>query len=455
MRMSLWMEYFRDLLKARWPTLKSMAAALLIAVLTASGFVLVFRHQDATPFERTVLGILFQVIFVAVWFLSYRYMAMRRRNRETEGERAPPDTGTGARGTSAGADGWNPTARPRAPYEWPTKPEGSRDVREVMFATNRLVLEGVAFSLDAITAVYSECPTYGSALVNIPRKHKIGVVERPKFDWWSLRREEEGADKHFMLLELSKMADDDFFSALRSPENSALVFVHGYNTSFQDAVFKAAQIAFDANFPGKVIAFSWPSGALATLYDYDRETALASPKALLKLLRRIKSDAKVEYIFLVAHSLGSQIVIDALQMASLLGADLNLREVVFAAPDVDRNVFTSRAELIKKVAGGATLYASSADKALKISKAKAGGTPRAGDMPPIGPLLIPGIDLIDVTALGEDMFALNHGVFASDRSVLDDLGRIIMTRTRPPHVRTPTLQRMPDRTAPRYWMYPH
>jgi esterase/lipase superfamily enzyme len=151
-------------------------------------------------------------------------------------------------------------------------------------------------------------------------------------------------------------------------------------------------------------------------------------------------------------SLGSQIVIEALQIASLSGADLNLHEVVFAAPDVDTDVFLSRADLIKKVAGGITLYASSADKALQVSKAKAGGV-RAGDMSH-GPLLIDGIDLIDVTVLGEDMFALNHGTFASSRSVLDDLGRIVTSRMRPPHIRTPTLERMPDRISTRYWMYP-
>jgi esterase/lipase superfamily enzyme len=174
--------------------------------------------------------------------------------------------------------------------------------------------------------------------------------------------------------------------------------------------------------------------------------------SLLKLLRGIKQSAK--NVHLVAHSLGSQIVIDALQMASLAKEDLSLHEVVFAAPDVDRDVFLSCADLIQKVPAGITLYASSADKALMVSKAKAGGVPRAGDISEIGPLLIAGVDLIDVTVLGEDMFAMNHGIFASNRSVLDDLGRLVTTRTRPPHVRTPTLQRMPDRISTSYWMYP-
>jgi esterase/lipase superfamily enzyme len=333
----------------------------------------------------------------------------------------------------------------------PPKPEGAKEVQEVMFTTNRLVQENQQLCISAITDRRSPNQTFGRAWVSVPRGHKIGIVERPKFDWLRMRPQRERAEKHFILLDLLKMTDDEFFTDLRlNTDDSVLVFVHGYSTSFQDAVLKTAQIAFDANFPGKVVAFSWPSSGAFTGYDYDRESALASASSLLMLLRR----TKVENLFLVAHSLGSQIVIDALQMASLSGDDLNLREVVFAAPDVDKDVFMSRAELIKKIAGGVTLYASSADKALMFSKAKAGGVARAGDMPKGTPLLLAGIDLIDVTALGEDMFALNHGTFARDRSVLDDLGRIVTTQTRPPHVRTPTLQRMPNRLLTRYWMYP-
>jgi esterase/lipase superfamily enzyme len=335
----------------------------------------------------------------------------------------------------------------------PPKPEGAKDVQEVMFTTTRLVLDIEDFSEQAITEMRSPNHTYGRAWVSIPAGHKIGNVERPSFNWLRLQVEEESARQHFLLLDLSRMTHNAFFGELGSSyHDSVLLFVHGYNTSFKEAVFKTAQIAFDANFPGKVIAYSWPSKASVTGYDYDRESALASAASLLMLLDRIRISAK--NLFLVAHSLGSQIVIDALQMASLSGADLNLREVVFAAPDVDRDVFSSRADFIKKVAGGITLYASSVDKALEVSKAKAGGVARAGDMSEAGPLLIDGIDLIDVTVLGEDMFALNHGIFARERSVLDDLGRIVTSRTRPPHVRTPTLQRMPDRLSTKYWMYP-
>jgi esterase/lipase superfamily enzyme/putative SOS response-associated peptidase YedK len=333
-------------------------------------------------------------------------------------------------------------------------PHGAKFVQDVLFVTNRVIRPVRAqIELDDITyGRHGSASLYGIAHVSIPREHKIGVVERPKFRWFRLRKEEENPAKHFTLLGLTTLNEIAFFKNLSSA-NSALLFVHGYNSSFQDAMLKTAQIAYDAGFPGKAIAFSWPSRASVAYYDYDRESALVSAADLMKLLVRVS--AQVEQLYLIAHSLGSQIVVDALQMAALSNLDLGLREVVFAAPDVDRDVFRSRSEILQKVAGGVTVYASSADKALLASKTKAGGVPRAGDMPSGGPLLIPGIDVIDVTILGEDMFALNHGTFASNRSVLDDLGRVINSGTRPPHVRSPTLERMPDRIAPQYWRYPN
>jgi esterase/lipase superfamily enzyme len=251
--------------------------------------------------------------------------------------------------------------------------------------------------------------------------------------------------------------------------------VHGYNTSFANAIFRAAQIAYDSNFSGKVVVFSWPSRATIEDYDYDHDSATGAVGDLLSLLEDLKAEAHIQNVFLVAHSMGSQIAVQALQRASLSGKSLSVRELILAAPDIDRDVFVSCAEAIKQAAEGVTIYASSADKALQISKLKAGGMPRAGDIPEMGPLIIEGIDLIDVTAIGDDMLALtlergifhklalklkaqflNHSIFATNRSALDDLGRIITSRERPPHKRTPTLERMPDRNSPpKYWRYPY
>ncbi|TYL95948.1 alpha/beta fold hydrolase [Bradyrhizobium rifense] len=352
--------------------------------------------------------------------------------------------------------------------------DGVKEVQEVFFATNRKVNPSVPFGLAAITADRDTQLKYGYALVGIPMLHLIGAIERPQARLFGM--DEERPDRHFSILRLADLAENRFFRALSSDQAAALVFVHGYNTSFANAIFRASQIAYDANFSGKVVVFSWPSRAAIVDYDYDRDSAAGSAVGLLlSLLKDLKTKAKVQNVFLVAHSMGSQIAVEALRRAALSHEHLNVRELILAAPDIDRDVFASSAESIKQAAEGITIYASSADKALQVSKFKAGGIARLGDVPEAGPLVIKGIDLIDVTAIGDDMLALtlergvfrklavklkanllNHSIFSDKRSALDDLGRIITSRQRPPHERTPTLERMPDRSSPpEYWRYPY
>ena len=56
-------------------------------------------------------------------------------------------------------------------------------------------------------------------------------------------------------------------------QDQALVFVHGYNNGFDDALFRTAQIAYDLKYDGAPFLYSWPSGAGIAGYPYDRESA--------------------------------------------------------------------------------------------------------------------------------------------------------------------------------------
>jgi len=140
--------------------------------------------------------------------------------------------------------------------------------------------------------------------------------------------------------------------------------------------------------------------------------------------------------------------------ASRAGIPMSLTEVVLAAPDVDVDVFRSSSDRLKGATKGVTLYASAADKALLASELKAGG-PRAGSIPSSGPLLFPGIETIDATAVGDDMFGLNHDVYSNARSVIDDIGRLLADGVHPPNIRSPEIRGVPEGSAaPAYWRYP-
>ena len=97
-----------------------------------------------------------------------------------------------------------------------------------------------------------------------------------------------------------------------------------YNVPFHDAIFKAAQIAFDANYGGSVIAFSWPSAGRVARYDYDNVSARVSPPALLEVLKLAREQAPNKKLIIVAHSLGSDVVVETMQLAALSGVNLNI-----------------------------------------------------------------------------------------------------------------------------------
>ena len=124
---------------------------------------------------------------------------------------------------------------------------------------------------------------------------------------------------------------------------------------------------------------------------------------------------------------------------------------MMAAPDLDKDHYLA---IAPKISGsfGMTLYASAADRALLVAKKIAGNIPRAGDVPEGGPVLVDGIDSIDATAVGTEILGLGHSVFATQRSILNDIGLVIQGM-RPPHERLSEIRGVPGRLAPKWWRY--
>jgi len=134
---------------------------------------------------------------------------------------------------------------------------------------------------------------------------------------------------------------------------------------------------------------------------------------------------------------------------------MGVDELVLAAPDIDVDVFRSLAKNLKSAANGITLYSSSTDRALKLSEFMAGG-PRAGSILSTGPLLMSGIETIDVTAAGNDIFGINHSIFSRAGMVLGDIGRILISvKKHPPDARSVEIRAVPEGSKiPLYWKIP-
>jgi esterase/lipase superfamily enzyme len=164
---------------------------------------------------------------------------------------------------------------------------------------------------------------------------------------------------------------------------SVLVFVHGYNTQYQEAVYRFAQIIHDSEFHGTAVLFAWPSRGNTALYLADRDATTYSRDYFENTLREIAAQPGVREINILAHSMGNWLTLETLRQAKLKGrADFNgkLGDVVLASPDVDNDVFRTQLNTIGRLKRPMTVLVSSDDSALKASALLAGGQQRAGQV---------------------------------------------------------------------------
>lgn len=296
-------------------------------------------------------------------------------------------------------------------------------VLPVFFATNRAFISNITppyytSSRDRIQ--------FGRVDVSIPINHRLGQLERPK--WWKLEFTDDPT-KHVMILNVSRQEPDLFLDHLHravelSSGRDVLIFVHGFNVTFEDAARRTAQIAADLRFPGPIILFSWPSEGKLHKYIVDETNARWAIEDLERFLRMLLIDTTVSSLYVISHSMGGRIFAEAVHRLCLSPAPKNearLKHIIFAAPDIDTDTFKASARHFSTSAAGCTLYASSNDEALAISKCIHGYS-RAGDAG-ANIIVMEGVVTIDASAV--DTSLLGHSYFSSRRSVLSDIHDLI------------------------------
>jgi esterase/lipase superfamily enzyme len=332
-------------------------------------------------------------------------------------------------------------------------------VVELLFATNRTPVKEIFTvkfpvrepAVNDFTGERADFLSFGACEVRIPEDHRIGHLELPRHaSWINFRFRDEAVDqrRHFSI------DRNQFLEFVQGyPSRTALIFVHGFNTLFQDGVLRLSQIIWDMQFRGAPILFSWPSAGGVLNYLYDLNSALGARQWFGQLVRMLRVEAKIKTLHIIAHSMGNFVVLDALSALASAGTLPELSEIVMAAPDIDVDLYKTLAAKIRPRVRGMTLYASAKDKALVLSRSAA-GKPRAGDVFNGGPILLPNIESIDVSAIGDEMLGLNHNAFADNRSLIDDIGRLVLSGDRPPDQRSPQIRCVPEGIVPTaYWRY--
>jgi len=269
---------------------------------------------------------------------------------------------------------------------------------------------------------------YGYATVTIPQSHRLAELESPE-QWSDFSfglAATQDKTKYILLEKVTPLDKDAFLAQLHrqvgdSTSKDAFIFIHGYNTSFEDAARRTAQLAYDMDFDGTPIMFSWPSQASLSAYIVDEGVIDVSVIRMAEFLDTIAAQFGAEHIHLIAHSMGNRVLIGALQRALLARAGADhprpFGQIVFTAPDVDRDYFIAAAESLSGIADRLTLYASDSDYALRMSQI-IHSAPRAGFA---GNTIIrlPGVDTIDMSGVPADL--LGHSYFASNGGAVYDL----------------------------------
>jgi len=273
----------------------------------------------------------------------------------------------------------------------------------------------------------------GVATVSVPKSRAIGEIPLPKMWRGDLRPD---AAKHFILTKIDPSASADAFAASaraqigKSQRREALVFIHGFDTDFQKAVFRAAQLAVDLDIDGAAFMYSWPSkGSLVSYVADGAQVIRPTVRSLQEFLNIIVQQTGAERIHVVAHSMGNRYLLEALELlAREVPANAHkpmFQQLVFAAPDVDADDFADRVKQLGWMAQRMTLYASSKDRALYLSSIINGGYRRAGDATAL--VTVAGLDTVDTTEVGGE--GLGHGDFANQ--ALDDFRAIVWLSLQP------------------------
>jgi esterase/lipase superfamily enzyme len=210
-----------------------------------------------------------------------------------------------------------------------------------------------------------------------------------------------------------------------SPQRHVLVFVHGYNTRFDEAVYRFAQIVHDSGAPVVPVLFAWPSRGKLFDYVYDRDSASYSRDALEAVLDALVKDQKIASVSVLAHSMGNLLLVETLrQMAIRRGAlPAKIKDIMLASPDIDVDLFRRQIAVIETddKKPPVTLFVSQDDRALGVSRVIAGDAPRLGAIDPTKEpyhsiLEQAHVHVVDLTHIQSDD-GLNHDKFTETEVV--------------------------------------
>ena len=218
---------------------------------------------------------------------------------------------------------------------------------------------------------------------------------------------------------------EEFWTTLRdsAPGKAPILYAHGFYISFERGCRRASLLRESLALEQPLVLFSWPSDGAILNYTRDESDLFWSVDPLHREVLRMIEVFGEGRVNLVAHSLGTRGVMLALiRLAQVSRANGPLvNQVVLIAPDIDAGIFRQYLPIIRPLARNMTIYVSSKDSALEVSR-RVHGYPRLGQA---GEHLqdLAGIDIIDMSDIpmrspSGHVYHLYHNAAVADLSAL-------------------------------------
>ena len=231
--------------------------------------------------------------------------------------------------------------------------------------------------------------------------------EPGKVNWPPKTRKPDGKRDFLTLDQRSFGSADEFSAALRAAmqlrgQRDAVVYVHGFNNTMAEGVYRVAQMHHDLEVPGVAVHYAWPSRGSALGYVYDRDSILFARSGFVTLLDEVE-DAGAKDVIIVAHSMGAFLTMESLRQMVLKDGPHALdriKGVVLIAPDLDLDVFRAQPFVI---------FGSSRDRVLNISATLSGTGDRLGNIDGVAKIADLNVIYLDTAAYSTGTGHLNLG----------------------------------------------
>jgi esterase/lipase superfamily enzyme len=228
--------------------------------------------------------------------------------------------------------------------------------------------------------------------------------------------------------ELQPIAYNRFFEELvrtvsQAPQRDVLVYVHGYNTGFEDAMFRAAELAQNMPFNGVVISYCWPSAGSNLAYSKDVDSADATVKHLWRFLSALHTYlGNGTRINLVGQGLGCRALLQGVASIPKNVRELRpFQHLVLISPDIGTDKFPTLAEKCTVATRHLTLYVSQSDESLVAAKNFVRNSQLVGDASNL--VIVPRVDTVDVSLANRGF--LSGAQQPGNRTLLTELFQLI------------------------------